>query len=106
MAGVLRHCLWGDQQVPEPRREGLEGSRQHLRLHARQMVGNRHSQCKILPAKTAWHRIYRGSRDDVRTDGIRRMQKTAALEDALPAPFLSSVMRIEPQWIDYNAHLK
>jgi len=23
----------------------------------------------------------------------------------LPAPFLSSVMRIEPQWIDYNGHL-
>ena len=22
-----------------------------------------------------------------------------------PAPFLSSVMRIEPQWIDYNGHL-
>lgn len=23
----------------------------------------------------------------------------------LPAPFLSSVMQIEPQWIDYNGHL-
>jgi acyl-CoA thioester hydrolase len=23
----------------------------------------------------------------------------------IPAPFLSSVMRIEPQWIDYNGHL-
>jgi acyl-CoA thioester hydrolase len=23
----------------------------------------------------------------------------------LPVPFLSSVMRIEPQWIDYNGHL-
>ena len=23
----------------------------------------------------------------------------------VPAPFLSSVMRIEPQWIDYNGHL-
>jgi len=33
------------------------------------------------------------------------MKKPAALEDALPAPFLSSVMRIEPQWIDYNGHL-
>ena len=22
-----------------------------------------------------------------------------------PAPFLSSVMQIEPQWIDYNGHL-
>ena len=23
----------------------------------------------------------------------------------VPAPFLSSVMRVEPQWIDYNGHL-
>ena len=23
----------------------------------------------------------------------------------IPAPFVSSVMRIEPQWIDYNGHL-
>lgn len=26
-------------------------------------------------------------------------------EPALPAPFVSSVMRIEPAWIDYNGHL-
>jgi acyl-CoA thioester hydrolase len=25
--------------------------------------------------------------------------------DDVPAPFLSSVMQIEPQWIDYNGHL-
>jgi acyl-CoA thioester hydrolase len=31
----------------------------------------------------------------------------AAADDVLlrPAPFLSSVMQIEPQWIDYNGHL-
>ena len=31
----------------------------------------------------------------------------AASEDVrhLPAPFLASVMQIEPQWIDYNGHL-
>src|SRR3979409_1250810 len=31
----------------------------------------------------------------------------AATEDLLlqPVPFLSSVMQIEPQWIDYNGHL-
>ena len=23
----------------------------------------------------------------------------------VPAPFVSSIMRIEPQWIDYNGHL-
>src|SRR3984893_6708185 len=35
------------------------------------------------------------------------MTAAAAGEDRLlrPAPFLSSVMRIEPQWIDYNGHL-
>jgi acyl-CoA thioester hydrolase len=35
------------------------------------------------------------------------MTGTAADEDTLlgPAPFLSSVMQIEPQWIDYNGHL-
>ncbi|MBI1203841.1 MAG: thioesterase [Rhodopseudomonas sp.] len=26
-------------------------------------------------------------------------------DPALPAPFVSSVMRIEPAWIDYNGHL-
>ena len=26
-------------------------------------------------------------------------------EPPMPAPFVSSVMRIEPQWIDYNGHL-
>ena len=33
---------------------------------------------------------------------------TAASENAVlspPAPFLSSIMQIEPQWIDYNGHL-
>src|ERR1700686_5429314 len=26
-------------------------------------------------------------------------------EPAVPAPFVSSVMRVEPGWIDYNGHL-
>jgi len=35
------------------------------------------------------------------------MTNTTAADDVLlrPAPFLSSVMTIEPQWIDYNGHL-
>ena len=35
------------------------------------------------------------------------MTSIATADDALlrPAPFLSSVMQIEPQWIDYNGHL-
>jgi acyl-CoA thioester hydrolase len=35
------------------------------------------------------------------------MTKTAASDDAglKPGPFRSSIMQIEPQWIDYNGHL-
>ena len=35
------------------------------------------------------------------------MTRASALRDMPlpPAPFLSSVMQIEPQWIDYNGHL-
>jgi acyl-CoA thioester hydrolase len=35
------------------------------------------------------------------------MTRTVASDDPLlqPTPFLSSVMQIEPQWIDYNGHL-
>jgi acyl-CoA thioester hydrolase len=35
------------------------------------------------------------------------MTKHSAGDEAVlgPAPFLSSVMQIEPQWIDYNGHL-
>ncbi len=35
------------------------------------------------------------------------MKSVTANEDLLvkPVPFLSSVMQIEPQWIDYNGHL-
>jgi acyl-CoA thioester hydrolase len=27
------------------------------------------------------------------------------IEPKMPAPFVSSIMRLEPQWIDYNGHL-
>ena len=34
------------------------------------------------------------------------MTESDSIDDVLrPAPFLSSVMQIEPQWIDYNGHL-
>src|SRR6202163_1991082 len=33
------------------------------------------------------------------------MTTATAPKDIPPAPFLSSVMQIEPQWIDYNGHL-
>src|ERR1700748_910382 len=33
------------------------------------------------------------------------MTTATALKDRPPTPFLSSMMQIEPQWIDYNGHL-
>jgi acyl-CoA thioester hydrolase len=33
------------------------------------------------------------------------MSGEAGAERAMPAPFVSSVMRVEPAWIDYNGHL-
>ena len=33
------------------------------------------------------------------------MTTSVAAKDLPPAPFRSSVMQIEPQWIDYNGHL-
>ncbi len=33
------------------------------------------------------------------------MNDRATPETAMPAPFVSSVMRVEPGWIDYNGHL-
>jgi acyl-CoA thioester hydrolase len=44
-------------------------------------------------------------------DDPRRRRDNAAMLDRpdniadVPAPFVSSVMRVEPQWIDYNGHL-
>ena len=34
-----------------------------------------------------------------------RAQDRTTREAAIPAPFVSSVMRVEPGWIDYNGHL-
>ncbi len=33
------------------------------------------------------------------------MNDRATPQSAMPAPFVSSVMRVEPGWIDYNGHL-
>src|SRR6201992_895997 len=65
------------------------------------------------PRIRPWQRIYRRSRDQGLIDlgsidlarskeGMMALTDDAALR---PAPFLSSVMQIEPQWIDYNGHL-
>src|SRR5437868_8819095 len=37
--------------------------------------------------------------------GIMRMLDRTDLEPLFFAPFVSSVMRVEPAWIDYNGHL-
>ena len=65
-------------------------------------------QSDVLPdLERPWQRIYRGSRDRIEQTGMDddrhcRHRRSAA---AAAAPFLSSVMQIEPQWIDYNGHL-
>ena len=33
------------------------------------------------------------------------MNDRTSLQTTMPAPFVSSVMRVEPGWIDYNGHL-
>ena len=33
------------------------------------------------------------------------MNKSTGADPEVPAPFMSSLMRAEPQWIDYNGHL-
>src|SRR5580693_7387613 len=43
------------------------------------------------------------SRDSSATVGC--MNDRAAPETTMPAPFVSSVMRVEPGWIDFNGHL-
>src|SRR5438874_587933 len=53
-----------------------------------------------------WQRIYKGSR--YQSANRECMMTTAAAPRDMPlptAPFRSSVMQIEPQWIDYNGHL-
>lgn len=52
--------------------------------------------------------MYDGSSDDQTFGWDWRIGMTAGNTAdllALPVPFLSSVMAIEPQWIDYNSHL-
>jgi acyl-CoA thioester hydrolase len=48
-----------------------------------------------------------GSRDHGSNERGWTMTTLTADDDVLfrPAPFLSSIMQIEPQWIDYNGHL-
>src|ERR1700723_2364887 len=57
----------------------------------------------LIPStEIPWQRIYRGSRD---VGGRREMDTMTTHSGGHSAPFLSSVMQIEPQWIDYNGHL-
>jgi acyl-CoA thioester hydrolase len=41
----------------------------------------------------------------MRVDGIAIMLERCDLQPLFFAPFVSSVMRVEPGWIDYNGHL-
>jgi acyl-CoA thioester hydrolase len=40
-----------------------------------------------------------------RANNTIRCKRTAMSGREIAAPFLSSVMKVEPQWIDYNGHL-
>src|ERR1700754_3945588 len=46
-----------------------------------------------------WHHVFH-----VSISGVLMLDRTD-LEPLFFAPFVSSVMRVEPQWIDYNGHL-
>jgi acyl-CoA thioester hydrolase len=46
----------------------------------------------------------RGARAERREGGVSD-QRVIDSEATFPAPFVSSPMRVEPQWIDYNGHL-
>src|SRR6187551_3357809 len=55
-------------------------------------------------------RVRRGARAQRREGcvshfGVAPMLDRIDLEPVFFAPFVSSVMRVEPQWIDYNGHL-
>jgi acyl-CoA thioester hydrolase len=42
---------------------------------------------------------------NIAAPGLRKMLDRIDLEPLFFAPFVSSVMRVEPAWIDYNGHL-
>src|SRR5260370_33924440 len=62
---------------------------------------------RFPPGGGPWQRMYNGSRDHGSNRREWTMTTVDAGDDVLlrPAPFLASVMQIEPQWIDYNGHL-
>ena len=111
MGVLLAHRLRGDQPVAEPRRQRLD---RRLPAPAAPAASN----CLISSSP---RQIPPGFERTVAKDikGVKRperqqgwmMTTVAAAKDNLkdmplpPAPFLSSVMQIEPQWIDYNGHL-
>jgi acyl-CoA thioester hydrolase len=41
----------------------------------------------------------------VETTGARHLDRTDAIEPVFFTPFVSSAMRVEPGWVDYNGHL-
>ncbi len=62
----------------------------------------------MLLWREPWQRMYSGSRETAAEPGIE-MTTTPLSKNNAPqhtaAPFLTTVMQIEPQWIDYNGHL-
>src|SRR5262249_5883578 len=106
MGMLLAHRLRRDQPVAEPRRQRFDRALQGLRFRPLQIACYRCRHVKIPPGFGGrWQRIYKGSRTRLRLQG-ETMTTATARELKLPtAPFVSSVMQLEPQWIDYNRHL-
>jgi hypothetical protein len=105
MGVLVAHRLRRHQAVAEPRRERFNGGGQSRWLRPFQMVCN----CiHVIPPRRGgpWQRKYKGSRDDGTNQRHHaREPPMTSTHDAVPQPFVSSVMRIEPAWIDYNGHL-
>jgi acyl-CoA thioester hydrolase len=109
--GVLvADCLRGDEPVAEPRGERFNRAGQRLRFRMLQIEWiacvhvsssqrqDRGKGCITGQANLTNTIVDRSSRGSGMT-----MDATAGLP--LQVPFLTSVMQIEPQWIDYNGHL-
>src|ERR1700722_5079407 len=107
---LVAHRFRGDEAVAEPGGERFDGGCQRLRFRTFQMIGDGYAHAISSRLLETVAKDIKGVKRPVRTKGWMMTTATAA-NDALtdmplpPAPFLSSVMQIEPAWIDHNGHL-
>src|SRR5256714_867201 len=106
MGVLIAHRLGSDQPVAEPRGQRFNGTCQRLRFRT-QIIGYGYAQTISSRLRADRGKGYiRGQGTGIEQKGWVMTTITSG-DDVLfrPAPFLSSVMQIEPQWIDYNGHL-